>query len=266
MPRNSSAKVINYNNPSSVTRGRLQTTRQKSGSGSSSSSSSAKQSNNPFVSNILKGSLQNFVNAYRDVAEAEKARNEALKMIVKIDDYFNPSTSQKSEMSEGLKNYNNNVSDLIKAIREGASSTNNNAQKAEMSNGLKNTVNNTNTLIGAIRDGIFSPRGVNSMLADQRRNQVMQILNGKNLAMPIATTNTPAATEETSAEDVVEYTYKPGDTFGQVIKNLGLQTDNGLWGPNGDVAYYTQQLAEQGAMNSRGNIPIGTTIRLVRRK
>lgn len=251
----------------------MQTARQKSGSSSNSSSnsssSSTKQNSNPFVSNILKGSLQNFVNAYRDVAEAEKARNEALKMIVKIDNYFNPSTSQKSEMSEGLKNYNNNVSELIKAIREGASSTSNNAQKTEMSDGLKNTVNNTNTLIGAIRDGIFSPRGVNSMLAQQRRDQVMQILNGKNPTTPTATTNTPtapAATEETSAEDVVEYTYKPGDTFGQVIKNLGLQTDNGLWGPNGDVAYYTQQLAEQGAMNSRGNIPIGTTIRLVRRK
>lgn len=66
-------------------------------------------------------------------------------------------------------------------------------------------------------------------------------------------------------ESVVEYTYKPGDTFGQVIKNLGLDTDAGLWGTDGDVAYYTQQLVEQGALDNRGNIPIGTKIKLRRR-
>lgn len=55
------------------------------------------------------------------------------------------------------------------------------------------------------------------------------------------------------------YTYKPGDTFGQVIKDLGLESGNGLWGENGDVAYYTQQLYDQGIT---GNIPVGTTIRL----
>lgn len=69
-------------------------------------------------------------------------------------------------------------------------------------------------------------------------------------------------------EDTVEYTYKPGDTFGQVIKNLGLGTSNGLWGGNGDVEYYSQQLMNQGVWPNgiRGNIPIGTTIRLKRRK
>lgn len=66
-------------------------------------------------------------------------------------------------------------------------------------------------------------------------------------------------------KNVVEYTYKPGDTFGQVIKNLGLDTDAGLWGPNGDVAFYTQQLSETGKLDSRGNIPVGTRIKLLRR-
>lgn len=65
--------------------------------------------------------------------------------------------------------------------------------------------------------------------------------------------------------NTVEYTYRPGDSFGQVINNLGLNTDAGLWGPNGDVAYYTQQLATQGALNSRGNIPVGTKIKLHKR-
>lgn len=71
--------------------------------------------------------------------------------------------------------------------------------------------------------------------------------------------------EEENAE-YVEYTYKPGDTFGQVVLDLGLETDAGLWGTDGDVNYYTQQLVEQGALDERGNVPIGTTIRLKKRK
>lgn len=62
--------------------------------------------------------------------------------------------------------------------------------------------------------------------------------------------------------DIVEYTYKQGDTFGQVIVNLGLATKHGLWGDNGDVNYYNAQLNEQGIY---GNIPIGTTIKLRKR-
>lgn len=73
-------------------------------------------------------------------------------------------------------------------------------------------------------------------------------------------------TAQTVDTDMVEYTYKPGDTFGQVINDLGLRTNNGLWGANGDVAYYTQQLVSQGVLDRNGNIPIGTTIKLRRRK
>lgn len=60
----------------------------------------------------------------------------------------------------------------------------------------------------------------------------------------------------------VTYTYKKGDTFGQVICDLGLKTSHGLWGADGDVAYYTEQLHKQGIY---GNIPIGTTIVLTPR-
>lgn len=63
--------------------------------------------------------------------------------------------------------------------------------------------------------------------------------------------------------DTIEYTYKRGDTFGQVIKDLGLNTKKGLWGSDGDVAFYTKQLREQGIP---GMVPIGTKIRLKRRK
>lgn len=64
------------------------------------------------------------------------------------------------------------------------------------------------------------------------------------------------------AQNEVDYTYKQGDTFGQVILNLGLNTSHGLWGEDGDVAYYDEQLHAQGIY---GNIPVGTTIHLTRR-
>lgn len=74
--------------------------------------------------------------------------------------------------------------------------------------------------------------------------------------------NTSAPATETDTEEIT-YTYKPGDNFGQVLLNLGLSSANNLWGPNGDVAYYTKQLNDQGIY---GNIPTGRTIRLRRRK
>lgn len=78
-------------------------------------------------------------------------------------------------------------------------------------------------------------------------------------------TNTPAPTIEADkvTKTTVTYTYKSGDTFGQVIRSLGLETSHGLWGTDGDVNYYTEQLHEQGIY---GNIPIGTTIKLKPRK
>ena len=86
---------------------------------------------------------------------------------------------------------------------------------------------------------------------------------------------TPTTKEETKdankTEDegeYVTYTYKPGDTFGQVILDLGLNTGKGLWGSDGDVEFYNKQLLEQGIWpdNELHNIPIGTTIKLKRRK
>lgn len=67
----------------------------------------------------------------------------------------------------------------------------------------------------------------------------------------------------TKKDPAIEYTYKAGDTFGQVLLDLGLSTSTTLWGDNGDVAYYTNQLHDQGIW---GNIPVGTTIKLTPRK
>ena len=77
-----------------------------------------------------------------------------------------------------------------------------------------------------------------------------------------------AGTSGTTDSDTVEFTLtKANDPnykgFGQKLVDLGLATENGLWGENGDVAYYTKQLNDQGIY---GNLPIGKTIRLKRRK
>ena len=63
------------------------------------------------------------------------------------------------------------------------------------------------------------------------------------------------------------YTYVEGDYFSAVIEKLGLSTENGLWGPNGDVNYYNEQLYKAGILNYYNgqywnNIPVGTTINL----
>lgn len=75
----------------------------------------------------------------------------------------------------------------------------------------------------------------------------------------------PTPTPPTPAKKV-KYVYKQGDTFGQVICDLGLKTSHGLWGPDGDVAYYTQQLIDQGALDKNGNVIVGREIVLTPRK
>ena len=65
----------------------------------------------------------------------------------------------------------------------------------------------------------------------------------------------------------INYTYQAGDYFSGVIEKLGLATDNGLWGANGDVNYYNEQLYKAGILNFYSgkywnNIPIGTEIHL----
>lgn len=72
--------------------------------------------------------------------------------------------------------------------------------------------------------------------------------------------------EEESSEDVITYTYKPGDTFGRVLVNLGLSDGSNLWGPGGDVDFYTQQLRDQDMLDFNGNVKLGVPFKLRRRK
>lgn len=64
----------------------------------------------------------------------------------------------------------------------------------------------------------------------------------------------------------VWYTYKQGDTFGQVLKDLGLDEGH-LWGDDGTVAYYTNQLwsTQPDVFDSNGNIKIGVPFYLIPR-
>jgi hypothetical protein len=73
-----------------------------------------------------------------------------------------------------------------------------------------------------------------------------------------------AAEEDES--NYVTFVYKPGDTFGQKLIDEGLMTEHGLWGDDGDVAYYTQQLRDGDYLDAYGNVRIGEPIRLKRRK
>lgn len=73
----------------------------------------------------------------------------------------------------------------------------------------------------------------------------------------------PPAPEPTK----IWYTYKQGDTFGQVLKNLGLDEGH-LWGDDGTVKYYTDQLwaTQPDIFDANGNIKIGVPFYLIPRK
>lgn len=72
--------------------------------------------------------------------------------------------------------------------------------------------------------------------------------------------------DDVSEGDYVYFSYVPGDTFGQKILDLGLNTENGLWGQDGDVNFYTRQLIDQDALDANGNVKLGQTFRLRKRK
>ena len=73
---------------------------------------------------------------------------------------------------------------------------------------------------------------------------------------------TPTPTPEPAKE--VTYTYVKGDYFSKVLVKLGFDEGN-LWGAAGSVAYYTQQLVQQGVLDGRGNVKIGVPFTLTRR-
>lgn len=82
--------------------------------------------------------------------------------------------------------------------------------------------------------------------------------------------NTTDGSSDTTSEEVTFTLPRANDPsyrgFGQKIVDLGLATNKGLWGSDGDVQFYTKQLYDQGALDANGNLKIGVPIRLKRRK
>ena len=72
----------------------------------------------------------------------------------------------------------------------------------------------------------------------------------------------PGPTPEPSKEIV--FTYVKGDYFSKVLVDLGLDEGH-LWGPEGAVAYYTEQLVAQNVLDVNGNVKIGVAFTLARR-
>lgn len=74
----------------------------------------------------------------------------------------------------------------------------------------------------------------------------------------------PTPTPTPGPSSKVTYTYAKGDYFSNVLKKLGLD-EGELWGNNGTVKYYTNQLVEQNVLDRRGNVIIGVPFTLTRR-
>ena len=138
----------------------------------------------------------------------------------------------------------------------------------EASSKVTNFLTNLTEAIGKTL-GISIKKDGQSNLPSEEERKKMGDITAKDT--PGVDADTVPENKTESNEEIIEYTYKPGDTFGQVIKDLGLNTSAGLWGDNGDVEYYAKQLEPQlwdsGVWDrgSRQNIPIGTTIKLKRR-
>lgn len=77
---------------------------------------------------------------------------------------------------------------------------------------------------------------------------------------------TPEPMPEPEPDNKVYYTYVQGDTFGAVLKKLGLDEGH-LWGADGTVKYYTDQLwaTQPNVFDANGNIKIGVEFYLIPR-
>lgn len=82
--------------------------------------------------------------------------------------------------------------------------------------------------------------------------------------------NTTDGSSDTTSEEVTFTLPRANDPsyrgLGQKIVDLGLATNKGLWGSDGDVQFYTKQLYEQGAVDKNGSLKIGVPIKLRRRR
>lgn len=118
---------------------------------------------------------------------------------------------------------------------------------------MKDSSNNFYDILKRVQENV-APRGVKIILPEFKETERLE---------------PPQGGEGSMSYDVKDGTYsyvvKKGDTLGQIIKDLGIQTGYGLWGDNGDVYYYSKQLIDQGALDRNGNIRIGDTLKFKQR-
>ena len=121
-------------------------------------------------------------------------------------------------------------------------------------------VNNYVALLGENQGGMYCEKGGSA-------TNIVNI-NIKNLIgyyRPTAYVKPEPEPEPTPVNPTtLKYTYQKGDYFSKVLVTLGLD-ENNLWGPDGTVAYYTDQLIAQDMLDSNGNVKIGIPFTLTRR-
>lgn len=119
-----------------------------------------------------------------------------------------------------------------------------------------------------LANGVDMLDNYESYIEKYRAQKAEDAKNGK--ASSEANGNGEGAAASDSGDTVTFTLPKANDPnyrgFGQKIIDLGLATDKGLWGSDGDVQFYTKQLYDQGALDASGNLKIGVPIKLKRRK
>ena len=119
-----------------------------------------------------------------------------------------------------------------------------------------------------LANGVDMLDNYESYIEKYRAQKAEDAKNGK--ASSETNGNGEGATASDSGDTVTFTLPKANDPnykgFGQKIIDLGLATDKGLWGSDGDVQFYTKQLYDQGALDANGNLKIGVPIKLKRRK
>lgn len=109
-----------------------------------------------------------------------------------------------------------------------------------------------------------------SYIEKYRAQKTEDAKNEKSSESKSSDSNSSKDSGDTTGDEVTFTISKANDPnykgFGQKIVDLGLATDKGLWGSDGDVQFYTKQLYDQGALDGSGNLKIGVPIKLKKRK
>lgn len=90
-----------------------------------------------------------------------------------------------------------------------------------------------------------------------------------NTATPETPNIVPGEGGDISSSETFNFQINPGDNyngFASKLAEMGEVSEFGLWGEDGDVEFYRQQLKDQDALDENGNIRIGQFISLRRRQ